>query len=231
MKESTFEPWELEDSQRLLKLWEKHRKETGTNQTKFAKEFNLGSQGNVGHYLHKRQPLNIEAVKNFARGLNCKIEDISPTLAKRIAESAEYINLQESEDFTDVKRFDVQASAGKGRPVFEYDHLEPFKIRTDFLSSQGGNQKNTFFMQVKGDSMEPTIPDGSDVLVVEAHDEIINGKIYVFFLNREIYIKTLNKTDAGIMATSDNRDYDPIFISKKDDFMLLGRVVMCSYKL
>lgn len=135
-------------------------------------------------------------------------------------------------EFTNIRRFDLRASAGEGRLVFDYDALEPFKIRSDFLKKNGASEKNTFFMTAKGDSMEPIIPDGSDVLVVENGHEIINGKVYVFFLNKNIYIKSLSKTEAGIVALSYNhRAYDPMFIGQKDSFKIIGRVIMCSFVL
>ncbi len=134
-------------------------------------------------------------------------------------------------EFTNIRRFDLRASAGEGRLVFDYDALEPFKIRTDFLKKNGASEKNTFFMTAKGDSMEPIIPDGADVLVVENGHEIINGKVYVFFLNKNIYIKSLSKTEGGIVALSYNHAYDPMFIGPKDSFKIIGRAIMCSFTL
>jgi len=88
MKESKFEPWELEDSDRLAALWEDYKAATGATQTQFAADNGLGSQGNLGHYIKKRQPLNLDAVVKLANGLGCPIDAISPTLARRILDAA-----------------------------------------------------------------------------------------------------------------------------------------------
>lgn len=230
MKKSKFEQWNLEDSQRLRMLWDDFVERTGMRQVDFARLYELGSQGNVAHYVNSRQPLNLEAARKFAKGMGCRLEDISPTLAEKAISAIDLVDMSEG-DFTNIRRFDLKASAGQGRLVFDYDSLEPFKIRTDFLKKHGASEKNTFFMTVKGDSMEPMIPDGADVLVVENGHEIIDGKVYVFFLNKEIYIKSLSKTDAGIVALSHNHAYRPIFIGSKDDFKMIGKAVMCSFEL
>lgn len=203
-------------------------------------------------------PLNADFLAKFCRLVGINPKEISPRLANEMRDLAESINhpidarhndsdneysaerkaselnelpISYQSEFTNIRRFDLRASAGEGRLVFDYDALEPFKIRSDFLKKNGASEKNTFFMTAKGDSMEPIIPDGADVLVVENGHEIINGKVYVFFLNKNIYIKSLSKTEGGIVALSYNHAYDPMFIGPKDSFKIIGRVIMCSFVL
>jgi len=80
-----LESWQREDAARLLSLFEKYRANGGLKQEDFAAEHGIGSQGNMGHYLHGRRPLNIETAGKFAKGLGVPIESFSPTLARKIA--------------------------------------------------------------------------------------------------------------------------------------------------
>jgi len=52
-----LESWQREDAARLLSLFEKYRANGGLKQEDFAAEHEIGSQGNMGHYLHGRRPL------------------------------------------------------------------------------------------------------------------------------------------------------------------------------
>lgn len=226
---------ELKHAEKLRSLIESWQQERKANKERWgiegiAHELEI-SQSALSQFKDGKIAPNLDAWRKICQFFEIQLVDIGLDLAAEAAALGEAAGTAEDDLFTSVRCFDVRASAGQGRAVFHYDKLEPFKIRTDFLLAQGGNEKNSFFVQAHGDSMEPTIPNGSDILVVDSGCDIVSGKIYVFFLNKEVYIKKLNKTQSGMMAVSDNRDYDPILITANDEFKLIGRVVMCSYRL
>ena len=74
-----LEPWQLDEAKRLKMIFENHPGKL--TQDEFAARYGLGTQGLVWQYLNGIIPLNIEAAIKFARALNCKIEDFSPSLA------------------------------------------------------------------------------------------------------------------------------------------------------
>ena len=51
-------------------------------QAEFGEKYHLGSQSMVWQYLHGRAPLNLDAAKKFAAGLNVSLSEISPTLSE-----------------------------------------------------------------------------------------------------------------------------------------------------
>lgn len=67
----------------LLKALFKER--AGKSQTSFGLDVGW-SQGNVGHYLHARQPLNLAAAIIFSRELKVPIEAFSPRLANEMSQ-------------------------------------------------------------------------------------------------------------------------------------------------
>lgn len=84
-KPKQLEPWQAEDAARLKALFDGPANEL--SQLKFGAEFEIGSPGMVWQYISGHRPLNIRAAVAFAKGLKCKIEDFSPTIASEIAEA------------------------------------------------------------------------------------------------------------------------------------------------
>jgi hypothetical protein len=72
------------ESDRLKALWKARPVGKGGKkiaEMDFGLKHDLGSQGNVGHYLNGRQPLNLKAAIAFAKELGCPIAHFSPRLA------------------------------------------------------------------------------------------------------------------------------------------------------
>ena len=66
-------------------------------------------------------------------------------------------------------------------------------------------------ISVKGDSMEPTLPDGSYILVDRRSPEAKHGRIYVIRTDEGLIVKRLEKrADGGLRLTSDNPAWDPV---------------------
>lgn len=83
-KRKPLEPWQVDDGARLKDLWDAHKAATGASQEAFCAQQGLGTQANVGHYIHSRQGLTIDAARRFAVGLKTTIDKFSPTLAKQV---------------------------------------------------------------------------------------------------------------------------------------------------
>lgn len=79
-----------------------------------------------------------------------------------------------------------------------------------------------------GDSMADTYQDGDFLFVDVAVQEIHLDAVYVFSLNKELFIKRLQRRpDGALVILSDNKKYDPYVISRPDktDIHVHGRVV------
>lgn len=78
-----LEPWQKEDSDRLLDLWNKAKDANPhLSQRQFAEDNHIGdeSQGIVWQYTHGVIPLNVDVAIKFANGLKCNVADFSPRL-------------------------------------------------------------------------------------------------------------------------------------------------------
>jgi hypothetical protein len=77
-----LEQWQKDDAKRLKALWlATVESDDKASQEAFAAQHGIGTQGAMWQFLNGYTPLNIFAAAKFARGLNCKIDAFSPTLA------------------------------------------------------------------------------------------------------------------------------------------------------
>lgn len=86
-----------------------------------------------------------------------------------------------------------------------------------------------FALRVKGDSMEPKISSG-DIVIVRKQEDVENGDIAIVCINgEEATCKRIKKTPEGVMLSSTNPLYEPMFYTKKQvqtlPITILGRVV------
>ncbi|WP_238897935.1 LexA family transcriptional regulator [Achromobacter xylosoxidans] len=222
------------DAARLRDLF---KARTKLSQAAFGKQYGLGSQGMVWQYLSGSTPLNIPAAKKFAEGLGVSIDSFSPTLARQIEEASALterpIDASSNDEFVMVRRVDVKLSAGHGAFVYSEDDLSRLAFRADFLRTVGAGPENSVSVTVDGSSMEPTIPDGSTVLINMRAKSILPGKIYAFRLDGQLLIKRLYHDSRGtVMARSDNPEFDDLRISDDcADFEILGRAFWMGAKL
>lgn len=132
-----------------------------------------------------------------------------------------------------VRRVDVKLSAGHGAFVYSEDDLSRLAFRADFLRTVGAGPENSVSVTVDGSSMEPTIPDGSTVLINMRAKSILPGRIYAFRLDGQLLIKRLYHDSRGtVTARSDNPEFDDLRISDDcADFEILGRAFWMGAKL
>lgn len=85
---------------------------------------------------------------------------------------------------------------------------------------------NVYYVEAKGNSMEPTIPDGSHVLIREQPD-VEYGQIAAVLVNdeTEVTLKRVKKQGDLVMLVPDNSDHEPFIITKNNPAKILGRAV------
>ena len=72
----------IEESKKLLKIWEANKK---CSQAIFGKQYGLGGQAYIHQCLHGKVALNLKAAMAFASHLGCIISDFSPRLDDELA--------------------------------------------------------------------------------------------------------------------------------------------------
>lgn len=120
-----------------------------------------------------------------------------------------------------------KVSAGRG-----YLNFESREAFIPFITNSFIDYSKCFIMLVEGDSMEPKIKDGSEIVVnptVNAVEQNLN-KIVVANLNDETYVKILKINNNRLFLESINPKYSDIPVKTSDILRIVGKVVEIRYR-
>lgn len=123
---------------------------------------------------------------------------------------------------------DVQAAAGRSSipPSEIAEGVMSFDRR--FLRDQGAAPEHCSVIWAKGDSMTPTIPDGSALVVDRSQTAISNGCIMVIGVGDDLLVKRVRRRLDGLVELlSDNASYPPETLGPDSlgQLRVVGRVV------
>ncbi|WP_289241826.1 S24 family peptidase [Delftia sp.] len=152
------------------------------------------------------------------------------TVASLLGETSD----ADSSEFVEVARLSVEVGAGPGRVNDIVEKMGILHFRRDFLKSAGVSPENAAIVSVKGTSMEPSISDGSILLLNRADRDPRQGCIYAFSWDGEMLVKRFQKIDGVWNAVSDNADrklHPNIVIDGKCEALIQGRALWMCTKL
>ena len=107
---------------------------------------------------------------------------------------------------------------------------EDIDARLDINDYIVENKTATYFIRVKGDSMEGAGIYDKDILVVDRSKEIHSGKIIIAYLNGEFTVKRLLVKNGKQYLLAENPKYAPITITEACDFEIFGAVTFNIHK-
>lgn len=145
----------------------------------------------------------------------------------REAKEISYINppkRRESGEWVDVPRLDLGASAGPGAIAGGEGAFDTFRFSRRWLAEQGLESAQLSAIRVEGDSMEPLLNDGDEILVDRSPRTFRDG-IHVVRLGETLMVKRIASAVPGRMALlSQNLAY-PLVEVAADEVAIIGRVV------
>lgn len=109
-----------------------------------------------------------------------------------------------------------------GYPVLSEQNIEGTLFIDSSLIRKGFDY---FGLKVRGDSM---IEDGifeGDTVIVKSQNNAINNEIVIAMVDSDTTVKRYKKNKDNIELLPANKDFNPIVVSKNDDFSILGKVV------
>lgn len=205
------------------------REKAGLARAEVAKAVNIGTttlqQWEVGN-----REASIETLERLAKLYHVSPQYLifgtdSDSVPTPIADSSA------DDEYEDVLVYDVLASAGVGSAVFEENVSCRLKFPSWWFTERRLSPAKVVGLYTKGDSMEPTIPDNSLLLLDRSQTHISDGKIYVVRADDELYVKRIKRIiGGGIELISDNPDYetrelDKARLSNQGFFEIMGQVV------
>lgn len=133
---------------------------------------------------------------------------------------------EETEKFFHVRYFsDIRASAGGGAEVFD-ENFETITIDEKVMHNMVGRGNTDLeAIHVDGESMEPTLQDGSIVFVDRTQTSLNKDGIFIASTTAGLFIKRIRqRADGMVELISDNKNYSPEVLAP-DEVSIVGKVV------
>ncbi|ODU71522.1 MAG: transcriptional regulator [Novosphingobium sp. SCN 66-18] len=127
-------------------------------------------------------------------------------------------------DWADIPRLPLGASAGPGALARDEAPSGQLRFSARWLKAQGLDPVALSVIAVEGDSMEPTLRDGDEILV-DRTPRVLRAGIHVIRLDDMLLVKRLEPGPAGTLRViSDNPAY-PASERAAGEVDVVGRVV------
>jgi len=169
--------------------------------------------------MKKRNSIPYEEILEF-----CAIKKISVNWL--FFDQAVDMLKEETEKFFQIRYFsDIRASAGGGAVVFD-ENFETLSISGTIMESMVGmGNTDLEAIHVDGESMEPTLQDGSIVFLDRDQTNINKDGIFVASTTAGLFIKRIRqRADGMVELISDNKSYSPELLSP-EEVSIVGKVV------
>jgi len=141
---------------------------------------------------------------------------------QRRAALAEY-SVAEMEDWVEVPRLPLDASAGPGAFSAEEISFDSFRFSRRWLREMGLEGADLSAIRVEGDSMEPLLRSGDEIFV--DRNKRSGEGIHVVRIGDALHVKQVQSRGPGHIALiSANESYAPIELAR-EEVEIIGRVV------
>ena len=168
------------------------------------------SKSIVSQYFNGKRGFPLNHVNEFASALGTTPEE---------ALGVEPIDLV---PVSRLRKIPVLGTIACGEPILAEENID------SYISQPVNNlpKGRLFYLKAKGNSMKPTIPDGSLVLIRQ-QPEVESGEIaaVLFTDSTEATLKRIKKVGDAIILSPDNKEYEPMIIDDKHPARILGKAV------
>lgn len=118
--------------------------------------------------------------------------------------------------WVDVPRLALGASAGPGAFAAEERPVGAFRFSARWLREQGLDPAMLSAISVEGDSMEPLLRDGDEILVDRSPRQTQDG-IHVVRVDEAVLVKRVQRSRPGVLVLlSANEAYPPVEHAQSD---------------
>lgn len=210
-----------EEAARLKKIYQERKRSDPTlNQERIADLCGWAGQSVVSQYMNAKIGLNLSALMKFAAVLSFDPQEVSPRLLqehhgltidhpKPKSQTPSYhwaldpIEVWDDEtplgpDEVEIPFFqEVEVSAGTGSAVMLETNGRKLRFGKRTLRKKNVDPNAAGCVPVKGNSMEPVLPDGSTVGVNTDAKTIIDGKMYALDHDGLLRVKLLYRQPGG----------------------------------
>ena len=194
----------------------------------------------ISHVEHGRSSLLLDGAVRAAKELGVSLDyltgltdDPTPAASRNVspavpAEAMVGYNPDEANDQDGIWNLpvrEVSPAAGSGAEVFGEEVVGYVPFRKGWLAYHGIDPEQADVVQVSGESMEPTLPDGCSILVDRSRRELQPKRIYVLRNEDGLVVKRVDRNREGWWVISDNPAWLPVMLTEDTD--IVGQVRWC----
>lgn len=128
----------------------------------------------------------------------------------------------------EIVRIPVLGAIACGEPILADENISEYRETFKHNLPSG----DLFYLEAKGDSMSPAIPNGSFVLLRKQED-VENGEIAAVLVNgdEEATLKRVRKLNGNILLEAINERYAPYIVNENNPARIIGKAVKVEYDL
>jgi repressor LexA len=181
------------------------------------------SQSSIGMIESNKQGASNETLIKLSKALNVTLDELMGIDSNELKESSAVYDAI-NKDMSNVINIPIVGIVRAGKPILAQENIEGYlPTLKHFLD----NDKDYFYLKVKGDSMDQEFKEGS-LLLIEKTPCIENGQIGVVLIDSlEATVKKIVKNDNMItlIPMSNNPIYVPkMFDIQRDEIQIIGVV-------
>jgi len=174
-------------------------------------------------FIRKGSPRKLEEQgrATLARFLGVSEEELRETKDNSYVKP---LRRRDGGEWVEVPRLDLGAAAGPGRLPGGEAAFDTFRFSRRWLEEQGLARAELSAIRVEGDSMEPLLNDGDEILIDRSPRPFRDG-IHVVRLGDTLMVKRVASAGPGRIALlSQNLAYPPVEVAA-EEVAIIGRVV------
>lgn len=198
----------------------------GLTRKKLASDLNI-SYTTLSSWLQADSYPRIDKIEMMANYFKISKADLVENHDKKVpASNMEYLYNSD----TVVMQIPLLGDITCGDPITPEENIEDYIPET--YQKDNVPSGTLFALRAKGHSMEPTIPDGSTV-IVRQQPSVEDGEIAAVLVDDETRatLKRVKHSNGVVMLQPDNRDYDPIVLTPTFPGKILGKAIKVEYPL
>lgn len=205
----------MKSNEEVIKYLNELRKQQKISISELARKVDM-SKSTVSQYFNGKLQFPLNRAHDFVRALGVTTDDLLG------------LDLSKVNPINRLTKIPLLGTIACGDPILADENISGYLSEpTDLLPSG-----KLFYLRAKGQSMEPTIKDGSLVLIRQQPD-VEDGEIaaILFMDDDEATLKRIKRAGPTVILMPDNREYEPIIASDNNPVRILGKAVRVTTNL
>ena len=198
----------MKNNKEVVEMVKQLTKEQNMSMSEFARRVRIATSA-ISRYFNGTRELPLNRIEDFATALHTTshiLLGVEPETQKSI-------------------KIPVLGTVPAGIPISAIEDILDYEDVPQSWSNQG----DFFGLRIKGNSMYPKLENG-DIVIVKKQSTADNGDVVIAMVNGDdATCKRYKRMDAGIMLTSDNSEYSPMFYTNEQvqslPVTIIGKVV------